>query len=78
MSGRTVKVVLEFSEADLNQILGFAFVGDAPPAVADMSEAQFAELGNQLQNASGAFAEEIVAGTEDASDFLYDFMEQFE
>lgn len=77
MSSRTLKVVLEFSEADLNQIMAYTFVGDAPPAVADMSKAQFGKLGKLLQASSDAFVDEIVEGSGDDGDWLYKFMKQF-
>ena len=77
-SERKIKITLEFSEYDLNQILAYCFLGDEAPEVKDMTNKQFTQFGKILQANAPAFVEEIIDGSGDSGDWLLDFMSQFE
>lgn len=79
MTRRKIEVTLTLKEVDLNRMLAACYFGNKKsPKVKDLSEEQFAKLTCELQDTASAFVDEIVDSSGDCSDWLFDFMEQFE
>lgn len=78
---REIKLKLEFTESDLNQILEAANFGDGKPwTVAELTGAQFKDLKEELVATAPNFVVEIIDGSRDAcaNDWLNQFDRYFD
>ena len=72
---KSIKVTLEFTEEQLDEMLSYATFSGEPLTVKDLTVARFNELRDELRSTADNFVFEIVDGSRDAcaNDWLSDF-----